>query len=132
MNKQKQLSLGLLVIRIGVGLGLAGHGYSKMFTPEMWPQIGGSMSMIGIPFLPAFWGFMASFTEFFGGIMIALGIFTRINSLLMFFTMAMATLVHLNMGDDYGKYSHAGKLAFVFLGLVFTGAGDFKLVKKDL
>jgi putative oxidoreductase len=124
-------SLGLLIIRIGVGLGLAVHGFPKISNPEMWSQIGGSMGMLGINFMPSFWGFCASFTEFFGGIMIAVGIFTRINSALMTFTMIIAALVHIKMGDDYGKYSHALKLAFVFLGLVFTGSGKYKILKKD-
>ena len=56
--------VGLLIIRVGIGGIFMGHGFPKiMGGVELWTRLGGSMSMLGIDFLPAFWGFMAAFSE---------------------------------------------------------------------
>jgi len=59
--------IGMLTLRLGSGLiFIFIHGLGKITGgPEHWAKIGGSMSNIGINFLPEFWGFMAAFSEFF-------------------------------------------------------------------
>jgi len=64
----KYKDYGLLILRIGIGGMFIFHGAPKMFGwPERWERIGASMASVGIKFVPVFWGFMASFSEFIGG-----------------------------------------------------------------
>ena len=60
---------GLLIIRAGMGILFLIFGWPKIIGgTEMWNGIGGSMANVGIHFAPTFWGFMAAFAEFAGGI----------------------------------------------------------------
>lgn len=119
--------IGFLMLRVGVGVSFIVHGSGKMFHPEMWPTLGGAMAAWGISYAPTFWGFMAAFAEFGGGILFTLGFLFRPACLLMAFTMAVALSFHLAKGDDFGVYSHAMELLFVFLGMAFMGPGKLSL-----
>ena len=133
MGKKEQsagrVNTGLLIMRIGVGvLYILYHGWPKIMAgPERWAQLGMAMGSIGINFGYVFWGFMAAFAEFVGGIALVLGLFTRFFAGLMFLTMLVATVMHLRQGDGIGIASHSLKMGVVLLGLVFTGAGSFSL-----
>ncbi len=97
--------LGLLILRLGVGLSTAiFHGYGKIFGgPERWERIGGAMGNLGISFLPAFWGFMAAFSEFFCSIFLILGILFRPAALFLAFTMFIATLNHPEFAAGFSR-----------------------------
>ena len=74
--KNQKIDLGLLIIRIGIGISFMIHGYPKLVGGvETWKELGEVMQMVGINFVPAFWGFMAAFAEFFGGLFLMLGLF---------------------------------------------------------
>lgn len=118
---------GLLAIRIGIGLSFMMHGSGKMFHPEMWPQLGGALGIWGVNFAPAFWGFMAAFAEFGGGILMILGFLFRPAMAMMAFNMAVATSFHMHKGDDFNVYSHALELGVLFFGLLFVGPGKLSL-----
>lgn len=119
--------LGLLVLRLGVGTSFVVHGSGKMFHPEMWPTLGAAMVPWGVNFAPTFWGFMAAFAEFGGGILFMLGFMFRPAALMMAFTMAVALSFHMAKGDGFNVYSHAMELGFVFLGMAFVGPGRISL-----
>ena len=124
----KFADLGLLIVRLGVGGSFLMHGSPKFFGgPERWAKIGGVMDLVGISFLPTFWGFMAAFAEFGGGILMILGFYFRPAMLLLTITMFMALRFHLSKGDPYSDYSHAMELAFVFLSLLFVGPGKYSI-----
>ena len=119
---------GLLIIRIGIGLAFVLHGKSKMFGgPELWEKIGGAMSSLGVDFGFIFWGFMAAFAEFAGGILLGLGLLFRPVCVLLFLTMLVAAFKHITAGDDFKKYAHALELAILLFGLYFIGPGKFSL-----
>src|SRR3989338_2190037 len=100
-------NFGLLLLRVGLGLAFIIHGFPKiMGGVGQWTWLGNQMSQLGITFAPAFWGFMAAFSEFFGGILLVLGLGTRVAAFLMTSTMIVATLHHVNQGDAYGALSH--------------------------
>ena len=121
-------NFGLLIIRLGLGLSFILHGYPKMFGgPDEWQKLGAVMENLGIDVYPAFWGFMAAFAEFGGGIMLLLGFYFRPAVFLMAFTMAMALQMHLFKGDPFKVYSHALELCVVFIGLLFVGPGRFSI-----
>jgi putative oxidoreductase len=123
--------VGLLIARLGIGLSFILHGYPKMFAgPERWAKLGGVMKLVGIDFLPTFWGFMAAFAEFGGGILMILGFYFRPAVLLMAITMAMALRMHLAKGDPFTTYSHAMELGLTFLCLLFVGPGKFSIDRE--
>jgi len=131
MNSEKCLNIGLLILRVGIGIKFLVHGYPKLMGgPEMWEGLGGTMAIFGITFAPVFWGFMAAVSEFFGAILLILGILLRPAAILLFLTMVVATTMHIVQGDGWGAYSHAGGMAVVFLSLFFTGAGKYSLASK--
>jgi len=127
----KYRDAGLLILRIGLGAAFIIHGLPKLTGgPKLWPSLGKSMGLIGIDFLPTFWGFMAAFSEGIGGVLLVLGAFYRPVCLLLTFTMCMATLVLASPKNrDFKEYSNPLKLAVVFFGLAFVGPGRFSIDK---
>lgn len=123
----------LFFLRFGLGIMFVVHGSAKIFGgPQMWAQVGSAISLWGISFWPTFWGFMASFAEFGGGILFILGFFFRPAAIMLTTTMLVATTMHvhtdglLNM-KSFGTYSHAMELAIVFFSLIFIGPGKFSI-----
>ena len=126
LNKHRHT--GLLVLRIGIGLMFILHGAPKLFGgAEKWTQIGMAMASLGIGFMPAFWGFMAAISEFFGGVCIILGIVFRPACILLTITMLVAAVSHLSRGDGLSGASHAIELGIVFLSLIVIGAGKYSV-----
>ena len=124
------LDLALLILRFGLGVMFILHGYPKIQGGiKTWTWLGGNgMGAFGINIFPVFWGFMAAFAEFFGGIMILLGLYTRLFALLLFFTMVTASAYHFSNGDSIFP-SHAVELSIVFLSLFFSGGGNYTIKK---
>ncbi|PWS27981.1 DoxX family protein [Pedobacter yonginense] len=130
-NLGKYRNTGLLLLRIGIGILFITHGFPKLAGgPEGWTGLGGSMKVVGINFLPVFWGFMAAATETFGGFLLILGLFFRPVCILLVFTMAIAALGHLNNGEGLQAASHAIEMGIVFLSLIFIGPGKYSVDKK--
>lgn len=126
---EKNKDFGILILRIGIGCAFVFiYGLMKIKGgPDLWSKIGGSMSNLGINFMPVFWGFMASITEFAGGILLILGLFTRPVSVLMAFTMLVAMIQHLSKLDQWYNVIQPVELFAVFIALLFTGAGKYSL-----
>ncbi|MBU1043086.1 MAG: DoxX family protein [Candidatus Omnitrophica bacterium] len=119
---------GLLFLRVGLGIMFIMHGLPKMLGgPEQWAGLGMAMANLGINFAPVFWGFMAAFAELVGGICLLLGFMFRPACGLLTFTMIVAALFHLKKGDGIMGASHAIELCIVFLGLIFIGAGKYRI-----
>ena len=81
---------GLLIARIVLGVVFIAHGYQKLFTIGV-DGVFGFLASLGIP-LPNFFAWVLSLTEFFGGIVVLLGIFTRYAALGLAIVMVTATL----------------------------------------
>lgn len=119
---------GLLFLRLGIGGMFIFHGAPKMFGgPETWGRVGMATASLGITFAPAFWGFMAAFSEFAGGILLISGLFFRPACTLMALTMAVAASMHLGRGDGLRGASHAIENGIVFLSLILIGPGKYSL-----
>ncbi len=125
-------SLGLLIIRLGVGLIFVFHGWPKLVGgPDVWRGVGSAMGQFGIEFYPVFWGFLAALTEVAGGALVMLGLWFRPAAFLLFGVMVVATFKLIGDGAAFGPgISHPLKMAIVFLGLIFTGAGAFSLQRR--
>lgn len=125
----KYRDFGLLFIRLGIGIAFTfTYGIMKIEAgPEMWTMIGSAMTKLGITFGHTFFGFLASASEFFGGILLMLGLFTRTAAFFMAFTMLMASVTHLSNLDPWHVIMHPMELFAVFMGLIFLGAGKISL-----
>ena len=126
------VDIGLLILRVGIGLSiLVNHGYGKLTGgPALWERIGSNMSNLGITFAPAMWGFLAASSEFFGSILLILGVLFRPAAAFLAFTMFVAALRHLNLPVDNPAAglkgaSHALELVAVYVALFFTGPGRY-------
>lgn len=127
-SNEKLFQAAWCLLRMGVGITFIIHGYAKVSGGEdVWIWLGQQLKILGIDFLPAFWGFMAAMSEFAGGILLVTGLFTRGASLLLLMTMFIALLFLYGNGSDYNTYSHPLKLLFVFAALLIGGSGKFSL-----
>ena len=117
--------IGLLVLRLGFGLGfLYFHGWSKLVEgPERWLGVGDAMEHVGIPFGYTFFGFLASFAESVGGILIAFGFLFRPAAVLLAGTMFVAWAMELQTGGG----AHTFKNLWVALGLALMGPGRYSV-----
>lgn len=122
------VELALLFMRVTLGIITMLHGFPKiMGGVPMWLQLGTFVNPLGIYFLPLMWGFLGACTEFFGGMLLAFGLSTRIASLALVFMMIVATAWHINRGDGFQVYSYPLTLIFIFFGFFIMGAGPISL-----
>ncbi len=93
--------LGLLILRLVVGLTLTAHGAQKLFGWFGGPGIEGwSEIMVNLHVRPAAaWAWLNAVTEFAGGLMLAIGLFTPLAAAGLASVMVMAILsVHWSKG----------------------------------
>ncbi|HEY6907546.1 MAG TPA: DoxX family protein [Ignavibacteriaceae bacterium] len=120
---------GLLVIRLVLGLSyVIAHGGVKLFAgPATWTKVGSAVSLFGINFMFTAWGLLAACSEFFGGILILLGLFFRPASVFIIITMLVAANQGLNTGKSLSSIVYPLELGITILGLFFTGPGKYSL-----
>ena len=124
-------NFGLLVMRAGLGVMMFLHGLPKLTggIPK-WEFLGQSMGHLHIHFFPVFWGFMSAITETIGGIFCVLGLWFRLVSVLMVINFIVAVATLFAGGKGIVESSEAIELLFVFLGLIFLGAGSLSIDKS--
>jgi putative oxidoreductase len=117
--------LALLALRLVLGLIMIGHGYGKVFHGGLAQHVH-RVSSLG---LPGWLAYPSALTEFFGGILIIIGVLTRFVSLLMIIDMAVAIWkVHWKNGMfGKGGYEFPLTLATIAFALIFFGAGPIAL-----
>ena len=116
--------IGLLWLRLFTGLGIATHGYGKVFGGHMDKMVEGVAAM-GFP-APGFFAWAAALSEFAGGILLALGLFTCPAALFIFITMAVA--VFIKHGGDPLKVKELALAYLVASGAIkLLGPGKFSL-----
>lgn len=115
--------LSLALLRIFVGLAMAfGHGIRKVPPSEGF--INGTADM-GFPF-PTFFAYAAGYSEFLGGIFLALGFMTRPAAFFISATMFVAGFIR-HADDPFGSAEKA--YLYFIIGLVYLilGAGRLSL-----
>ena len=117
--------LALLLLRLALGIILIFHGYPKLFTHT--PDAMQGFEHMGFP---GYFVYIAGVIEFFGGIVLILGLFTRIAALLVVAEMAVAIWrVHLPQGPvtQVKNYEFPLLLAAAAFTLATVGAGLISL-----
>jgi len=120
---------GLFFLRVGIGFTYTLiHGYPKLMggVPK-WEKLGGAMSHVGITWMPVFWGFMAMFSEFFGGIFLLLGILVRPAAALILITMGMAIATNISGGNSYKDMAEIFVACGGLLCLLILGSGNISI-----
>jgi putative oxidoreductase len=124
-------SLGLLIIRAMVGVVFIYHGSQKLFGAFEGPGMEGftqGIVKMGLP-MPEVNAYLAAGSEFFGGILLIVGLFTRLASIPLLVTMLVASFV---VHKDAFSLQHKGMeyaltLACVCAGIALLGPGCFSL-----
>jgi putative oxidoreductase len=125
---ENPLDAGLLFLRLGFGAMFLYHGLPQLLGgPDKWAQLGGAMAWLGLTAAPAFWGFMSGFSETVGALCLLLGLGLRPASALMAFTMLMAAHWHFEKGAGLAGAARAIEPCIVFLSLLITGPGRYRL-----
>ncbi len=120
-------SLGSLIMRLVLGVIMVRHGYDKVIPSGALYNFTHMVS--GHLHLPVALGYVAAFTEFFGGMLLIVGLLTRLAAFMVACDMATAIFkIHLHGGLE-GPTSFAFPLALfsIALMLVFTGCGALGL-----
>ena len=89
--------------------------------------------MESVGFAPGYlMALLAGSAEFFGGILLILGLLARPAAIVTAFTMAMAMTVHIGNGlfISNNGYEFALMLLAASLALVFSGAGSFSVDRQ--
>ena len=114
----KTADIGLALLRVLAGVAMAiNHGAGKIQDPS---KVIGGAERLGFP-APTFFGWMAAISEFFGGILLALGLATRPAAFLLACTMFTAAFV-AHASDNFARREPA--LLFLFIALLYLLAGS--------
>ena len=120
------VSTGLLLVRVVVGAAFVLHGWPKIQNPTGWMNaMGGDM--------PGFVQAIPAAFEFFGGILLALGLLTRVSAFALASVMVGAlVLVHIPKGHPFvATGGPSAELAAVYLAfsllIAATGPGAYSL-----
>jgi len=133
MPKNNTSQWTLTLLRVVLGVIFTYHGYGKLFVKGALPGTAQFLSAIGIPFAN-YAAVLIAFVEFFGGIALILGIFTRWASVLLMLEMLVALFkVHLKQGffiapPAYG-YEFILLILAVLVAVIVNGAGKLSAGK---
>ncbi|HZE97601.1 MAG TPA: DoxX family protein [Planctomycetota bacterium] len=128
LTKDKATSAGLLVLRLFLGLGLMAHGWQKFFVFGV-SGFAGLLEKLGAP-APYASAWLSAGTELAGGLLIALGLLTRLAAIPLAFNMAVAAFLahsgYFITNTPPGR-EYALNLGAAFVALALTGAGRFSI-----
>jgi putative oxidoreductase len=113
----------LLVMRLVLGAIMIAHGYHKVWGGGFHNH----MDFVGTLGIPKWLAYLSAGTEFFGGIAIVLGLFTRFFATAFIIEMAVAIWkVHFKNGlMGNGGYEFPLALATIAFGLLCFGGGPW-------
>jgi len=115
----------LSVIRFITGILILLHG-KIVFDSQIMNGMAESMSKdLGMPF-PLLMAYLAKGSEFFGGLFFALGFLTRVVSIPLSITMAVAAFV-AHHGQITGEGEHAFLFLLIFAAFFFIGSGKWSV-----
>jgi putative oxidoreductase len=126
-GRKSLLPCGYTVIRIAFGLILLPHGFAKLFLNDAVPTSHHFVEW-GWPFPLAF-AYCIGALEFFGGLLLALGLFTRVVAIALVVEMAVISFAVLSPKWDWGHHGmeYTVLMGLVALGMFVGGGGPYSL-----
>lgn len=119
-----------LVVRVIVGLIMAAHGLQKLLAGPA--NFGAFLAQLGVP-APTLMGYVVTLVELGGGILLIIGLFSRLSALLLTIDLVVAiVLVKVDVGFLSPQGGGAGaelNLALIagFMVILLAGAGRISL-----
>lgn len=113
--------LALLVMRLALGAVMVAHGYHKVFG-----GLHHHVQFVESLGLPGWSAYLSAFAEFFGGLLVIAGLFTRVAAFFICCDLCVAIAkVHIHHGlmAANGGYELPLALAALAFGLIFFGGG---------
>lgn len=117
---------GALLMRLALGVSIAVHGYEKVIPHGALNHHVHYIASLGLPY----WlGYVSAYTEFVGGLLLIIGLLTRLASALVAINLLVA-FFYVGIHQGFGIYNYI--LALVALGIMLTfyGAGALALDRK--
>lgn len=113
--------LALLVMRLALGAIMVGHGYHKVFG-----GLHHHVQFVTSLGLPGWSAYLSAFTEFLGGLLVLMGLFTRAAAFAICIDLGVAIAkVHFHNGlMGNGGYEFPLAVAALAFGLIFFGGGS--------
>jgi putative oxidoreductase len=118
--------VGALLMRLALGISMTVHGYDKVIPHGALNHHVLYIVSLG---LPHWLGYVSAYTELAGGILLIIGLFTRMAAALIAINMLVA-FFYVGIHQGFGIYNYI--LALVALGIMLTfyGAGALALDRK--
>ncbi|MGH6673525.1 MAG: DoxX family protein [Xanthobacteraceae bacterium] len=119
--------VGYALIRVALGLILVPHGFAKLFLNDAIPT-SHHFAQWGWAY-PLAWAYFIGAVEFFGGLLLALGLFTRIAAAAFVVEMAVISFALLYPRWDWGRHGmeYALFMGVVALGILLAGSGRYSV-----
>ena len=125
-GKPTYINFGLLIVRLALGISMAYHGYLKFMSGAAGLyKVGAMLAPLGVPGYFEVFGAFAAFSELLGGILVALGLFTRLGSLLLAGVLFTATILHWDAG--FFTWDYPSQMGFAALAIFFMGGGRYSV-----
>ena len=117
---------GALIMRLALGVSVAVHGYQKVVPHGALNHYVHYITSLG---LPHWLGYVSAYTEFVGGLLLIIGLLTRLASALVAINLLVA-FFYVGNHQGFGIYNCI--LALVALGIMLTfyGSGALALDRK--
>lgn len=125
-SKPTYVNFGMLVLRLALGISMAYHGYLKFLSgAEGLYKVGSMLAPLRVSGSYELLGTFAAFSELLGGILVALGLFTRLGSLLLVGVLFTATMLHVDAG--FFSWDYPSQMGFSALAIFFMGGGRYSV-----
>ncbi|AHB47400.1 DoxX family protein [Hyphomicrobium nitrativorans NL23] len=111
------------LLRVVAGLALVTHGFPKILDPISRTGLVESLGIFPGP--PELWAVLLAMTEFFGGILIAIGLLTRPAAFAGLFVLLVTVYFHwIVQSEGYGGSEKSILWAAILFYLVIRGANS--------
>jgi putative oxidoreductase len=119
--------LSYILVRVSLGVFLIPHGYVKLFQDD---AVSASRNFVNFGWShPLEWAYFIGALEFFGGIMLAIGLLTRVVAAAFAIEMAVISFGVLWPVWSWGKHGmeYALLMGILALAILFRGGGRYSL-----
>lgn len=118
---------GALLLRLVLGASMVYHGYSKVVPAHglhgsPLAALNSFSQFVASLGLPPWLGYVSALTEFLGGALLIVGLFTRFAAFMIAINMTVA-LITVNLHKGYASSEYTLALIAMALMLLFYGAG---------